>query len=99
MQWGSPLPPLRRDNARALRAFGEPLAQPIDDVLERCAWREQLRNAFLLEGGDVVLRDDAASEHDDVGRLAPLQLLNHGWKKCHVRARMDREPDHLGVLL
>jgi uncharacterized RDD family membrane protein YckC len=88
------------DRGRALAGpLREALAQPVDDVLERGARREQLRHALFLQGGDVVLRDDAATEHDDVGRLASLQLLHDGWEQCHVRARVDREPDHLGVLL
>src|SRR5207248_4228416 len=43
--------------------------------------------------------DDSASEDHDVGRLLLLQLLDHGWKKSHVRARVQRQPDHLRVLL
>src|SRR5256885_1665648 len=75
------------------------LAQPIHDVLQRGAGGEDLLHPALLEGGDVVVRDDAAAEDDDVRRLPPLQLLDHRREERHVRTRMDRKADHLGVLL
>src|SRR5947208_12241992 len=75
------------------------LAQPIHDLLQRGAGSEDLLHAALLERGDVVVRDDAAAEDDDVRRLPPLQLFDHSREERHVRTRMDGEADHLGVLL
>src|ERR1044072_8748409 len=56
--------------------FGESLLQPPDDFLERRAGREDLLHPALLQARDVVVRDDAAAEDDDVGRLAAFQLLS-----------------------
>ena len=43
-----------------------PLAEPRDDVTGRSAGREDLLDAVALELRDVVRRDDASTEDDDV---------------------------------
>src|SRR5437773_1731997 len=73
--------------------------QPLHDVQEWRAWREDLLHPTLLERRDVVVGDDAAAEDDDVGRLATLELVDDGREQRHVRARVDRKPDDLRVLL
>src|SRR6266436_1846748 len=73
------------------RRLGKSLTQPLDDVLERSARREDLLHTTLLQGRDVIVGDDAAAEDDDIGRLPPLQLVDNRRKKRHVRARVDRQ--------
>src|SRR4030088_3521808 len=80
----------RRIRGRRLApSLGEALPQPVDDVLKGGSRREELGHALLLQGGDVVLGDDAAAEHDDVSGLASFQFLNDRWKQSHVGAGVD----------
>ena len=61
--------------------------------------REDLGHPHRLELGHVAVRDDAAAEHRDVGRVAlPQQLQNLGEQR-HVRAREHGQPDGVRVLL
>ena len=58
-----------------------------------------LRDAQLLELGDVGVGDDAAAEDDDVARVALGEQLDDPREQRHVRAGEDRQPDGVGVLL
>ena len=61
--------------------------------------REHLRDAELLQLGDVVVGDRPAdNQHHVLRALAPEQLGDPRHER-HVRARQDREPDRVGVLL
>src|SRR5487761_259598 len=72
---------------------------PVHDLLSRGTRREDLRHAQPLELADVGLRDDAAAEDRDVGRVALGQQLEHPREQRHVRAGQDRQPDRGGILL
>src|SRR4029078_5026772 len=77
----------------------ESLAEPAADVHGGGARREDLLDAGALELGDVVGRDDAAAEHQDLTGAALAELLHDPWEERHVRARVAREPDRVGVFL
>src|SRR5438094_1403681 len=67
---------------------GQALTQPVDDGGRGRAGGEDLLDAGVLELGDVVLRDDAATEHDHVvGTLLP-EALDHTREQRHVRSRV-----------
>src|SRR5215469_8153489 len=72
---------------------------PVHDLLGGRAGREDPRDAHPLELRDVGLRDDAAAEHRDIGRVLLGQQLDHPGEQRHVRAGQDRQPDRGGVLL
>ena len=61
--------------------------------------REDLGHAGLLERRDVVDRDHAAAEDEDVAGAALPQLRDHLREQRHVGARVAREPDGVGILL
>src|SRR5579875_3263149 len=62
---------------------------PVHDLLRRRSWREDPRHAHPLQLADVLVRDDAAAEHDDVGGVVLLQQLEHPGELGHVRPRHD----------
>ena len=53
----------------------------------------------LLELGDVLRRDRPADGDHHVVRVLLAQQLDDARHERHVRARQDREPDGVGVLL
>ena len=81
------------------RVTVEPLAEPAADVDGGGARREDLLDAGALELRDVVGRDDPAAEHQDLAGAALAELLDDPREERHVRARVARQPDRVGVLL
>ena len=77
----------------------ERLLEPLVDGCKRRARREERGDTDLLERGDVVIGDDAAAEHHHVAEAPLAQQLQHPAEQRHVRAREQREPDGVGVLL
>src|SRR5262249_398723 len=75
------------------------LANEANDVLCGGARREELLHADRLERPDVLGRNDAAAEDDDVLRALLPQQLQHALEKIVVRAGQHAEPDGVGVLL
>ena len=75
------------------------VSDPGDDVVGARARREDLCDAELLELGDVVFRNDPAAEHRYVAAALLLQLGEDLREQRHVRAREDRQPDGVDVLL
>ena len=55
--------------AGAGSVVGEPLLEVVDDRVGGRSRQEDLVDAGVLEPGDVPVRDDAAGEHEDVGRV------------------------------
>src|SRR5207248_7724058 len=70
-----------------------------DDVAGRSTGREDLRDAELLELGDVGSRDRPAYDHQHLAGAALAQQLDDPWHERHVRAGEDRDPDGVGILL
>jgi hypothetical protein len=85
------------------RLSGVPGAQlgvhPGDDVRGRGARGEDLRDAQRGQFLDVGVRDDAAAEYHDVGRVLLLQQLDHAREQRHVRAGKHGKADRVHVLL
>src|SRR5882724_8674033 len=75
------------------------LADEADDVLGRCAGREELLDADRLEGGDVLRGNDPAPEDRDVAGALLGEQLEDPLEEVVVGAREDGEPDGVGVLL
>src|SRR2546425_667115 len=80
-------------------ALGRVVAHPIDDVVRGRAGAEDTLEAQLLKLGDVIVRDDAAAEEDDVVHAALLQLLHYAREELQVSTGEDGEPYDVGVLL
>src|SRR4051794_17902925 len=78
---------------------GDVCANPGDDLVHRRAGSEHLGHAGLPELGNVLVRDDAAAEQDDVVGFVLVQQLDHALEERHVRAGEDGEPHGVGVLL
>jgi hypothetical protein len=74
-------------------------AHPGHDVIGAGAGREDLTHPGLLQGHDVLRRDDAAPEEHDVVTAALAQQTNDGRKEGVVGARKNREADRVDVLL
>jgi hypothetical protein len=74
-------------------------AHPGNDVIGAGAGRENLAHPGLLQGHDVLRRDDAAPEEHDVITAALTQQPNDGREKGVVGARKNRETDRVDVLL
>src|ERR1700730_92020 len=77
----------------------EMLAQVAHDVLGRRAGKEDGVDAGLLEPHLVLLRDDAAREHQDAPASLLAQQARHLGQQAVVSTRKDRQPDGVDVLL
>src|SRR6266568_562854 len=85
---------------RALRRLAaERGADPGDDLGGGRARGEDPGHAHPGQFPDVLVRDDAAAEHHDVGGVPLLEQLDHPAEERHVRAGEDGEPDGVHVLL
>src|SRR5580693_8714724 len=78
---------------------GKMLAQIAHDVFGRGAGKEDGVDAGLLQALLVLLRDDAAREHQDVFAAVLAQQARHLGQQAVVRPGEDREPDRVDVLL
>lgn len=75
------------------------LPHPVHDRLCGRPGGEDLRDALLLQRGDVRLGDDPTAEDQDVLGLALLEQVDHGGEERVVGAGEDGETDRVGVLL
>src|SRR5581483_6067525 len=87
-------------NGRRSGAGGaDVLADEGDDVAGRGAGREDLAHPQRLEACDVLRRDDAAPEDDDVLDALRAQEREHLAEQVVVRPGEDGEADGVDVLL
>src|SRR5919108_6547417 len=88
-----------RGDAPTLVARSRVGAQIVRDGRDRGPRPEHRGDAGLLEGLDIFVRDDPADRDEDVAEARPLEQLGDPRNERHVRARQDRQPDHVNVLL
>ena len=74
-------------------------ADEFDDVVHGGAGLEDGGDAELLEGGDVLIGDDAADQHEHVVHLALVQQVHDAGDDRVVRAGKDGQADHVDVFL
>src|ERR1035437_3723435 len=74
-------------------------AQEVRDLADGGSGPKDCGNATLLEGGHVVVRNDAAGGHEPVVHAPFPQQGADARHKRHVRARQDGQPDDVDVLL
>src|SRR3712207_3680031 len=74
-------------------------AHPLDDLCGRGPRGEDPGDAQPLELRDVLVRDDPATEDDDVVDAALAQQLGEPGEQGHVRTGKHGESDGVGVLL
>ena len=72
---------------------------PADDLVERCARRENGANTFGEKRCGVFLGDDATAEDDDVVGAASRKGIEDRGKQGVVRARHNREPHRVDIFL
>jgi len=72
---------------------------PVHDLLELSARREDRANASFEQRVEVTLRNDATAEHQDVVRATRLERIEHRREKRIVCAGHDRQADRIHVLL
>ena len=77
----------------------ERAAQEIDDRARRRARGEDLGDAEPLELVGVLRRNRAADDDEDVTRVVLAETLYDPRHQRHVRARENRDPDRVRVLL
>src|SRR5687767_1486383 len=75
------------------------LLERAHDLAERRAHREDARHAERQERLDVARRDGAAHDHAHVAGTAGTETVEHTARERQVRAREDRETDHVDVFL
>src|SRR5947209_488156 len=79
--------------------LGQPGLEPSQDVGRGGSRSEDLLDPAFLELRDVLLRDDPSAEHQHVaGTLVPEELYDPR-EEGHMRARMTRQADRVGVFL
>src|SRR3954451_6344252 len=105
LSWGTVEGPNRRNRGAtgsglALRYLvAELLTDPGDDLGGGRARGEDPGHAHPGQLRDVLVRDDAAAEHYDVGGVPLLEQFDDPGEERHVRAGEDREPDRVHVFL
>ena len=77
----------------------EPATEPIDDLGRGGTRREDPLDAFGLELPDVGVRYDPTAEDEDVFGAALPHHPDDLREERHVGARVQRQPDRVGVLL
>src|SRR5262249_13619209 len=75
------------------------LADVFNDIFGRSPWQEDRADAGLFELRDVVFWNDAAAEQQYVVHPFFAHQFDHAWEDRHMRARQDRKPDDVYVLL
>src|SRR5690242_10487744 len=73
------------------------LPDEVDERLRRSSRQEDLADSERLQRRDVLVRDDSAGEHDDVGAPLLLQEVDDLREEHVVGAREDRESDDVHV--
>ena len=73
--------------------------EPRSDLVERRARGEDPRDASQFQGRDVVVRDDAADDQEDVLTTLTLQEVDDARHEDEMRPRQERETEDVGVLL
>src|SRR5580658_1563054 len=69
------------------------------DVVHRGAGLKDCGYAEFFQGVDILVGNDAADEHEHVVHFILLEKVHHARDDGVVRARQNREADHLDVFL
>ncbi|CAK7281608.1 hypothetical protein SGPA1_12401 [Streptomyces misionensis JCM 4497] len=93
------VPPRALGSAPGGRRLGDVLAHPLHDRRGRRPRGEDLRDALLLQRRDVLLRDDAAAEDEDVLGVALLEQVDDRGEQGVVRAGQNGQSNGVRVLL
>src|SRR5918996_4674409 len=88
-----------RSKKLCLLLVGNVFPHPADDRGRRGAGSEYLADARFLEGRDVLLGDDPASENVYLRGALLLEQPHDLREQRHVRPRETRKPDGVDVLL
>src|SRR5688572_10743270 len=70
-----------------------------NDRLGGSAGQENLRDAASLQGGNILLGNDASCQYQHVVELLLLQKLHHPWQDDIMCARKNGEPNTVNILL
>ncbi len=71
----------------------------LHDFRERRPRLKHSVDPTIVQGCDVVIRNDAAPKEDDIAGTAGAKQLGDAWKEIAVRAGQQRNPDGVDVLL
>src|SRR5580700_3724108 len=75
------------------------LADELDDVTHGRAWLKDSGYSDFFQAFDVLVRDNAAHQHQHVVHLVLLQKFHHPGNDGIVRTGENRESDNLNVFL
>src|SRR4030095_11789706 len=70
-----------------------------NDGLGGGAGQKNLRDAASLQGGNILLGNDASCQYQHVVEFLLLQKLHHPWQDDIMRAGKNGEPDTVNILL